>query len=311
MKFRLCLVILLGLVSATPVFATEVLLSSGQTDPTTNKTNVETNQLVEVQVGLLPPDNQLSVNAVQATISYPADILTLKDVRDGDSIISAWIEKPDVSQAKVGAYAFSGIIAHGYAGNGYAALLTLDFEAKKTGLAKISTTDVQVLLNDGKGTPTPTSNTPLVISVSTKKALSTTSTLAAITDDHTPPQPFVIERAQDPNLFDGKWFVTFETQDKESGIDHYEVREQAPGQSAAPWVITTSPYVLQDQSLASQIEVKAVDKNGNERLAQFVLPSVASPRSTISVGMLSWSVFIVCALLAGLIFWHRRSKRVR
>ena len=65
----------------------------------------------------------------------------------------------------------------------------------------------------------------------------------------------------DPTIFGGKHFLVFATQDKGSGIDHYEVREVWWG-----WFrIAESPYLLQNQRLDTKITLKAIDKNGNER----------------------------------------------
>jgi len=86
--------------------------------------------------------------------------------------------------------------------------------------------------------------------------------------------------AKDEALFDGKWFVVFATQDKASGIDHYEIRENRQWttfEDLLPfvkyfrrhsWVMAESPHVLRDQELRSFVFLKAVDKAGNERIIQ-------------------------------------------
>ncbi|MDP2812067.1 MAG: hypothetical protein Q8O32_00015, partial [bacterium] len=50
------------------------------------------------------------------------------------------------------------------------------------------------------------------------------------------------------------------TQDKGTGIDHYEVKE---GYRLS--VEAKSPYVLKNQNLDKEIVVKAIDRAGNER----------------------------------------------
>ena len=63
-------------------------------------------------------------------------------------------------------------------------------------------------------------------------------------------------------IFDGKYFLVFATEDKISGIDHYEIRE-------GEWGIfhrAESPYALRSQSLTKDIHIKAIDKAKNERL---------------------------------------------
>ena len=78
--------------------------------------------------------------------------------------------------------------------------------------------------------------------------------------DTIPPEAFEIELYQDPSIFGGKYFIVFSTTDKQTGIDHYEVKE-----GKRKWQEAESPYLLGDQKLESIIKVKAVDKAGNER----------------------------------------------
>jgi len=92
--------------------------------------------------------------------------------------------------------------------------------------------------------------------------------------DTIPPEEFEPQIGQDPTMYDGKYFLSFIAQDKTSGVDHYEVTE-------VPWFsfkktkegkVVQSPYLLEDQRLRKVIKVKAVDKAGNERIAEIRLP---------------------------------------
>lgn len=58
------------------------------------------------------------------------------------------------------------------------------------------------------------------------------------------------------------WKIKFSKIPKFVLIDPYEVREGLWGK----FVITQSPYPLQNQKLDEKIFVKAVDKNGNARV---------------------------------------------
>ena len=72
--------------------------------------------------------------------------------------------------------------------------------------------------------------------------------------------------------WNGKWFLVFNAQDKDSGIDNYKILENRKWKiENGNWEIAESPYLLKDQELKSRIYVKAVDKSGNERIAE-VLP---------------------------------------
>ena len=85
--------------------------------------------------------------------------------------------------------------------------------------------------------------------------------LKELTKDTIPPETFPIEIHQTPIIFDGKYFITFSTTDKQTGVDHYEVKE-----GKKDWKIVQSPYILANQKLTDETQVKAVDKAGNERI---------------------------------------------
>lgn len=196
----------------------------------------------------------VSVNAIEGKIQFPLDLLELKEVRDGNSSINFWIEKPEITSS--GPIVFSGITAGGFSGTDKY-IFSLVFKSKKSGRGSVELKDIQILINDGNGTKVDTKVSSLVFSVS-EKASSVLGDLA-IKDTH-PPENFLPNISNDPSIFDGKYFIVFSTQDKGSGVDHYEVREGFWSE----YEVAESPYLLEDQSLTKKIYVKAVDKNKNE-----------------------------------------------
>ena len=78
------------------------------------------------------------------------------------------------------------------------------------------------------------------------------------TNDTTPPEQFSITLTQDPMLFNGKYVIIFDTKDKESGMNYYEVKEEGSDLQKGE-----SPYVLKNQPPKGTIFVKAFDNNGN------------------------------------------------
>jgi len=203
-----------------------------------------------------------AVNALEGQIVFPSIRLELVEIQSGNSIVSFWIEKPKVEAETI---AFSGIIPGGFQGeNGL--IVSLLFEAKQPGAGRIAIKDVKVLKNDGAGTPAETTMTDWLFSIST-----TTQRVAVPTKeakDQEPPESFYPEIGKDETLFFGKWFLVFATQDKASGIDHYEVKEsrQRIFSLFQKWSRAESPQVLADQDLRSFIFVKAVDKAGQKRI---------------------------------------------
>ena len=86
--------------------------------------------------------------------------------------------------------------------------------------------------------------------------------------------------------------MVFATIDKTSGVDYYEVKEGKHDFQRAE-----SPYLLEDQSLRSKISVRAVDKAGNERIAEIIPPFKVSWKDIvillailIGIGVILWII---------------------
>ena len=221
-----------------------------------------------MNVGVFVNSEGESVNAFEGRVTYPTDVLTLKEVRDAGSVATVWMIRPvvGVTDSGVGAVSFSGIAPGGYSGS-TGKLFTLIFEAKALGSPSITVADDRILLSNGAGTSVAAHVSPLTIDIVSNVPL----TKLAIEPDTIPPDEFAPMINSTDTAFDGKWFVTFETQDKESGIAGYFVKESLPWMDVlswfdeAEWKPATSPYVLADQSRKCDVEVKAVDVAGNER----------------------------------------------
>lgn len=214
------------------------------------------------------------VNAIEANIDFPQDILDFKDFSKGDSIISFWIK----NEAASGLVSFAGGIPAGYCGrlsgdpDESNLLGKIIFQVKEIGgnptsaQIQIRFLDTsQVLLNDGMGTPARLTTKGSAIDIKPFSAAQGRNEWQdELAKDTIPPEPFGIEISSDPSIFNGKYFITFQTTDKQTGIDYYEVKEGDKG-----WKKTGSPYRLEDQRLGSIIKVGAVDKAGNERIIEY------------------------------------------
>jgi hypothetical protein len=197
------------------------------------------------------------INAVAGKLIFQSTQLTVKEIHDGASIISFWAERPSLKNNEI---KFSGIIPGGYKEDGgliFSVIFQVQNVSPENG-GSIAIQNPQVLLNDGNGTEThvTSNNYDYQLNSGRTDALSLDSQ-----SDKDLPEAFTPVLGRDSTLFDGKWFLSFATQDKKSGIDHYEIKEGYLGK----FVVATSPYVLKDQSLGSKITVVAYDKVGNER----------------------------------------------
>jgi hypothetical protein len=250
------------------------------------------------------------INTVDANLSFSQDILEAIDFSKGSSILIIWLKEPTLEQ-NTGRVSFAGGIPGGYCGKlpgdlGESNLLgKIIFKAKEFQGERFSAKvnfleSSQALLNDGFGTPA---------KLKTKEAIITI--LSGITEtpkkewqeelekDIIPPEPFEIELSKDPSVFEGKNFITFATNDKQTGIDYYEVQE-----GWKDWKKAESPYLLENQRLTSIIKVRAIDKAGNERIAEKLPEKKALP----------YWVIILILISAGLIWWavnKFKMKRVK
>ncbi len=235
---------------AAPVFAAELRLDTHQSEMTFGESF-----LVDIVMHA-----EESLNAIEGRLVFPKDLLSVKEIRDGNSVINFWIEKPHVEVP--GVVLFSGMTPGGWSGaNNH--IFSIIFEAKNTGVAAVALQNTKAWMNDGRGTET---------------TLRIHDTAMAIKSGDNPvrkemfvdtasPEFFTPVIGNDPNVFDGKYFLVFVTQDKISGVDRYEVRE-----GSWDWFrVAESPYLLKHQSLNRKIFVKAVDHAGNERMV--VLPA--------------------------------------
>ncbi len=266
----------------------------------------------EFGINLLLDTENKNINAVEGKIAFPLELLELKNIYYGDSIISLWIEKPSL---KSNAYiVFSGITPGGYSGSN-GKILTAVFSPRKKGQSEIQIQSARTLLNDGDGTPARLEIKNLEFKIENfKKTDSLVSppslppSFVRYLPDTIPPEPFIPQIAQDPNIFDNQWFLVFNTQDKGIGLDGYKVQENRKQKTENKnWIEAESPYLLKDQALRSYIFVKATDKSGNERIAMIF------PRYPIEAewyeNYLLWIIIILALALTGIIRIATRNKK--
>lgn len=245
-----------------PVFGAEMSVSS----------EAKTIGLGDFQVDVLLNTQGEAVNAIEGVLVFPQDLLAVGQISDGGSPINFWLQRPKLASG--GRVIFSGIIPGGW--NGRSKIFAAVFRASKEGNVSFELADLKVLLNDGEGTPVKVETIPYVVTIDREAGTGKLEMEAA--RDKEPPESFGIDLAKRSDVFDGKWFVVFGTQDKQSGLDHFEVAEHKSGlfdfgrPSVREWVFAESPYVLKDQELKSDIWVRAVDGAGNERIAFLSAP---------------------------------------
>jgi len=288
------------------LFAAEIFY-----DADTRKVKANT----EFEVGVFLNAESENINAFEGKIIFPHDLLDLKEIRDGNTIVNFWIEKPHKRQEtrdkeqgtrnkEQGEILFSGITPGGFQGNN-GLLFSAVFEAKSEGLARFEINDARVLRNDGTGSPAALTIAPFEMTISSEAPAVTP--IVTKVKDRERPETFRPEIARDESLFDGEWFLVFATQDKASGVDHYEVQEARNKVQGIfkRWRAAESPYVLLDQELRSYIFVKAIDKAGNTRIVKLM------PQNPLRwyENYENWIILILGLVIAYAVYKAARSKR--
>ncbi len=217
-----------------------------------------------------------SINAIEGTITFPAAVLELAEIRDGNSILNFWVEKPSKAQASSGSFRFSGIIPGGFSAQG-GRVLSLVFTAREQGGASVTLADAHAYLNSPEASAailgTGVFNAEILVPAGEPVAIEPK-------DDTEDPETFMPEVSSNIDLFEGRQFAVFDALDKGSGIDRYRVLEthmRYPWLALfSSWKDATSPYVLADQSGERYIFIKAIDRTGNTRVER-ILPTHPVP----------------------------------
>ena len=232
------------------------------------------------------------ISVVHGVILY-GESVRAEAVSTGKSILNKWVENPTINESEH-TVSFAGGIPGGYCGRipgdpsltNILAQIVFRSPGFAIGMSDKPTAEItidpasEVLLNDGFGTSAQLRTTGTVLNLLPSAGPKQSDTWNdRVASDNIPPADFsILFPPPDDNAFGGRYFISFESQDKQSGIDHYEVMEEPLedlyafkwGRVGAPWTVVTSPYILKDQTLNSTIRVKAVDRAGNATISVLV-----------------------------------------
>jgi len=285
------------------------------------------------------------INVVEGHIGFDKDKMKIIDFITGNSIMNLWIEKPEeFDYEKInqdGKFIFSGGIPGGYCGKipgdpGQSNLLArLVFETLE--LSDVEENDIlsevkvlsgtKVLLNDGLGSEGKftVQNGEIKISKATMPNIGAWKKEVGL--DKIPPEPFIVELHQNPTVYDNKYYIVFYTNDKQTGVDYYEVLEKRANEEIdhpkkreflhyvglkkdlVGWRRANTPYLLEDQDMRSVIKVRAIDKAGNERMVEYIPQDKTLAQKTIpSFYYLGIVILLIVAIFA--IYIIRKRKKI-
>ena len=252
-------------------------------------------------------------NAIQGEVTFPPGLFAFKGINDGASPVSLWIEPPH--EISSGTVKFSGIIPGGFTGAASSVVGVL-LAPVTNGTGTINLRNVQLLRNDGQGTAIAVTTAGRTISV-TIAANAPPDVLAGPIPRFTVPEMFAPVIATSSDIYGGKYFLVFSTTDKGSGINYYDVTEVPAGTAISEhslWATATSPYLLKDQSLSSDIYIRAVNNAGTATIVKVPARFPSSPISRVtspSFMVLSLLLLLLVILAFYLLTHSRRKKRSR
>lgn len=268
------------------VFASTVYIDTNRTDFFVGDTI-----LVRVRID----SENKSINAIegQVALNYSADAISLTDINTAGSKFSLWPSKPFPSDDNT-SISFIGGTPGGFVSKD-AIVFNVALKLQEAGQLTLSPKNIAVYLHDGKGSRDFARVKDLVINVLPEGSGTrlTDEWSGVISDDKTKPESFDVVLGKDPSLFDNQYFISFFTTDAESGVAYYEVQE-----GRTDFVRAESPYMLKDQSVGGRILVKAVDKAGNERIAELRSSDSRVVSIPLDKDVLPWIAVILLIILA-------------
>lgn len=242
----------------------------------------------EFSIDIALSSSKEAINAVQVDVRVLNDLIEVTSLEIQNSILRFWPKEPSFSNA-FGLISFiGGLPTPGFKSE--AGLIgKINFKAKQPGELTLTFLESsRVLLNDGLGSAAKLNRETASITILPSDKFYKPKVLPEIKDAN-PPEPFTPAMSQNDTIFDGKYFVVFETQDDLSGIDYYEVQE-IKDDKIGEWIRARSPYVLQNQTGKIKVLVRAVDKLGNKTIGE----------TETTIGLPRLKIYLMILVL---IFW--------
>ena len=238
-----------------------------------------------------------NINAAEGSVllDYLTGSVSLIDINTSGSKFSLWPGKPLPSESNT-SISFAGGSPGGLNSKD-AIIFNIVLRLQKVGQITLTPDNLSAYLHDGKGTKDKVSVKNLVMDVLPEKFDSRPrddwNNLTS--NDKTPPEFIEAIISHDSYVFNNQYFVSFFATDKDSGIAYYEIKE-----GDRDFVRAESPYLIRDQSLKSIVQIKAVDKAGNESITKAKITVLPAP---FYKNILFW---IITLLIAVLIFYVLR-----
>ena len=255
----------------------------------TDKTNLDIDSIVKVSI-ILNTEGEL-LNAFSGTLDFPSDKIDLQEIKTGSSLVNLWIEEP--KKIDNNTITFSGITPGGFYGSG--TIFVASFKTIASGEVNFNIENAKNLINDGNGSEVITSIINKKIEI--KDIPGKNDLIIIDLTDNTPPESFSPIITKLPEITgNDNYVIIFNTTDKQSGIDYYEIKEGNLSKK-----IITNPYILENQKLDKDIIITAVDKSGNKRIEKISLKKNNQKNNY-------YYYFIILAIIIVILFFAKKKK---
>lgn len=231
--------------------------------------NLGVGEVAQVEVFL--SDIEEPIGALSGTLTLPSDLVLIESVHADKSVVSWWVEEPNVAQNTV---SFVGMIPHGFvgalspsqSGSRRGSLLTLQVRATATTTTSLRGVDFEAYNVSSTPEPIIINTADLPIRVSGSDFI---EPVDIARQDFTPPEFTHVDIMTDAQLFDGSPALIFRTKDKGSGVWYVEFSADQ-----TTWQRITSPHQLPAGSGTRLGMIKVVDRAGNSTTTEIALPAI-------------------------------------
>ncbi len=254
------------------------------------------------------------INAIDTTLLIPKNYFEIKELWLGDSVVPLWLEDPEIKETESAwLVPLSGVIPGGTTIDDAEIVRVVLTSQSLLGAASIRLLSPKIFLHNRTADVLELQTIYAEINVATLEDAGLIQEITAI--DKIPPEPFVPIVASDPALYEGDYFLMFQTIDRQSGVSHFELIESdiyyeedvLIQDENLWWKRVENPYQLVDQSLSSYIYIKAVDRHGNARVV--VIPPTNNLKKNTAYPIMKGVITLVA--LFGLLFvWKKKTQHV-
>lgn len=264
-----------------------------------SKENVGIGEQFYVDV-LLDTQGQ-TYNGLEGSIIFSGDAVSFVRAEEGKSMVTTWIQKPSIDKNII---SFAGIMAGGFEGviNPFnlktklpGPMVRLVFEGTKQGTASFETSSLMLALSNGEGTIENTPKRFLSVVVDSK------DNFVVLKEENDKIPNLEVYVIRDVNLYDNKYALIFQARDKGTGIKQVRIKE-----GDRDWKEISSPYLLEDQTRHSIINVQAINYTG----VSIVTTIEALPRTVSRQYLILLIVgFSIIVFIIRKIYVHFKSKK--